>query len=120
MSKLCEFLIISADTAYYVIYYIRSESCDTHLSNESYIIIICSVFNEIWVYQVDIKNHLDSFLRHCTCNSKILIKLLMKWRDCLSYIKSMNFAPEVAIMDTDLMKCQALVKVFPNITLLIY
>ena len=50
MSKLCEFLIISANTEYYVTYYIWLESCYAHLSNEPYIIIICSVFNEIWAY----------------------------------------------------------------------
>ena len=52
-------------------------------------------------------------------NMEIIAKLLNKWRDSLGRRNGKSFEAWVAITDTDLMECGALILVFPRIWLLI-
>jgi hypothetical protein len=52
-------------------------------------------------------------------NTEIIEELLMKWTQTLGICNGVRFVMYVAITDTDLMECNALVAIFPEIWLLI-
>nr|VWO97430.1 Linoleate diol synthase [Ganoderma boninense] len=52
-------------------------------------------------------------------NTEVLTRLLGGWRDSLGVQDGRSFAPQVAITDTDLKECGALLKVFKDIWLLL-
>jgi hypothetical protein len=52
-------------------------------------------------------------------NAEILEELLCKWRDSLTKGRGKDFAPRVAITDTDLLERKALATVFPKVWLLL-
>lgn len=52
-------------------------------------------------------------------NTEILEKLLKDWKSTLGERDGRTFEPAMAITDTDLMECNVLMRVFPDIWLLI-